>query len=179
MDQRSLRAILPYLLGLVIAIALFIYAGHIGYTPRAGELGPAFWPRLAIGLMGLSCAFEILRSLAGSSRPEAHGITDSLDHESDSGDEPKYPLLLIGGVILVAVYAVLVPVLGFVLGTFLFLAAFMYVGRYRNHAAIWGASAAVTLLCGVLFLRVAYVSLPRGVAPFDRVADAFLLIPGL
>ena len=88
-------------------------------------------------------------------------------------------MLLIGGVILVAVYAVLVPVLGFVLGTFLFLAAFMYVGRYRNHAAIWGASAVVTLLCGVLFLRVAYVSLPRGVAPFDRVADAFLLIPGL
>jgi putative tricarboxylic transport membrane protein len=179
MDQRSLRAILPYLLGLAIAIALFIYAGQIDYTPRADELGPAFWPRLAIGLMAVSCGFEILRDLTGGIRAEAHGITDSLDQESDSGDEPKYPLLLIGGVVLVAIYAVLVPVLGFVLGTFLFLAAFMYLGRYRNHAAIWGASAAVTLLCGVLFLRIAYVSLPRGLAPFDRIADAFLLIPGL
>ena len=31
-----------------------------------------------------------------------------------------------------AIYAVLVPVLGFILGTFLFLAAFMYVGGYRD-----------------------------------------------
>jgi hypothetical protein len=179
MDQRSVRAILPYVLGLAIAIALFIYAGQIDYTPRAGELGPAFWPRLAIGLMAVSCGFEILRTFAGASRTEAHGITDSLDQESESGDEPKYPLLLIGGVVLVGIYALLVPVLGFVLGTFLFLALFMYIGCYRNHAAIWGASAGVTVLCGVLFLRIAYVSLPRGIAPFDRITDAFLLIPGL
>jgi putative tricarboxylic transport membrane protein len=179
MDQRSVRAILPYVLGLAIAIALFIYAGQIDYTPRAGELGPAFWPRLAIGLMAVSCGFEILRTLAGGSRTEAHGITDVLDQESESGDEPKYPLLLIGGVVLVGIYALLVPVLGFVLGTFLFLAVFMYIGRYRNHAAIWGASAVVAVLCGVLFLRIAYVSLPRGIPPFDRITDAFLLIPGL
>ena len=77
------------------------------------------------------------------------------------------------------IYAVLVPVLGFILGTFLFLAAFMYVGRYRDHGAIWGTSALVTILCGILFLRIAYVSLPRGIAPFDRITDIFFAIPGL
>jgi putative tricarboxylic transport membrane protein len=179
MGQRSLRAVLPYLVGLAIAIALFVYAGQIDYTPRAGELGPAFWPRLAIGLLAASCAFEILRNLAGSARAEAHGITDAFDHEAEADDAPKFPALLVGGIALVAVYAVIVPVLGFLLATFLFLAAFMYVGRYRNHRAVWAASAGVTLLCGVLFLRIAYVSLPRGIAPFDRITDAFLLVPGL
>lgn len=77
------------------------------------------------------------------------------------------------------IYAVLVPVLGFILGTFLFLAAFMYVGRYRAHATIWATSAVVTILCGVLFLRIAYVSLPRGIEPFDRITDAFFAIPGV
>jgi putative tricarboxylic transport membrane protein len=72
-----------------------------------------------------------------------------------------------------------VPYLGFILGTFLFLAAFMYVGRYREHRAIWATSALVTVLCGVLFLRIAYVSLPRGVVPFDRLTDLFFLLPGL
>ena len=84
---------------------------------------------------------------------------------------------MIGGIVLMAIYAVLVPVLGFILGTFLFLAAFMYVGGYRAHGAIWGASAAVTIFCGILFLRIAYVSLPRGIAPFDRVTDIFFAIP--
>jgi ABC-type sulfate transport system permease component len=55
----------------------------------------------------------------------------------------------------------------------------MYVGRYRDHGAIWITSAAVTILCGVLFLRIAYVSLPRGIAPFDRITDVFFAIPGL
>ena len=63
--------------------------------------------------------------------------------------------------------------LGFLLSTFLFLAAFMYLGRYRKHVAIWGTSAVVTVLCGVLFLRFAYVSLPRGDPPFDRVTDIY------
>lgn len=177
MDQSLLRAILPYLVGLALAVALYIYAGQIDYTPRAGELGPAVWPRLALVLMGASCAFEIVRGLAGSS-VQARGITEILDRESGADDERKYPLLLIGGIVLILVYALVVPLLGFLLSTFIFLAAFMYLGRYRNHRAVWAASSVVTILCGVLFLRVAYVSLPRGIAPFDRVTDAFLLIPG-
>jgi putative tricarboxylic transport membrane protein len=54
-----------------------------------------------------------------------------------------------------------------------------YVGRFRDHRVIWGASLLVTVLCGVLFLRIAYVSLPRGIVPFDRVTDIFFLIPGI
>ena len=176
--QNLLRAILPYLIGLALAVALYVYAGQIDYTPRAGELGPAVWPRLAIVLMGVSCAFEIVRKLVGSSA-EARGITETLDRESELADEKKYPVLLIGGVVLLSAYAMAVPFLGFLLSTFIFLVAFMYLGRYRNHHAVWTASVVVTILCGVLFLRVAYVSLPRGIAPFDRVTDAFLLIPGL
>jgi hypothetical protein len=178
MDQSALHAILPYLVGLALTVALYVYAGQIDYTPRAGELGPAVWPRLAIVLMGVSCAFEIVRRLAGSS-VQARGITEILDRESGAADEKKYPLLLVGGIVLVSVYALVVPLLGFLLSTFIFLAAFMYLGRYRNHRAVWAASTVVTILCGVLFLRVAYVSLPRGIAPFDRVTDAFLLIPRL
>jgi hypothetical protein len=178
MDQSSLRAILPYVLGLALAVALYVHAGQIDYTPRAGELGPAVWPRMAIVLMGVCCAFEIARKLAGS-RVEARGITEIFDRESGTDGEKKYPLLLVGGIVLVSAYAVVVPILGFILSTFIFLAAFMYLGRYRDHRVVWATSAVVTGLCGVLFLRVAYVSLPRGMAPFDRITDAFLLIPRL
>jgi len=180
MQNALLRSILPYLVGLGIAVALYIYAGTIEYTPRGHELGPEVWPRMAIALMGASCLWEISRRLLAGNQ-DATGFIEAFDREPLETEEkaPVYPRLLIGGIVLMGAYAVLVPYLGFMFGTFLFLAAFMYVGRFRDHRTIWLTSIAVTLLCGVLFLRIAYVSLPRGVAPFDRVTDLFFLIPGL
>ena len=179
MQTTLLRSILPYVVGLGISVALYIYAGTIDYTQRGHELGPEFWPRLAILLMGASCLWELTRRLIAGNK-DATGFIEAFDrepHEEESS--PVYPQLLIGGIMLMAVYAVLVPVLGFIFGTFLFLAAFMYVGRFRDHRAIWATSAGVTILCGILFLRIAYVSLPRGIAPFDRITDVFFAIPGL
>jgi hypothetical protein len=129
--------------------------------------------------MGASCLFELGRRVIVGNK-DATGIIEAFDRSPDAPEaEPVYPSLLIGGIVLMGIYAVLVPILGFILGTFLFLAAFMYVGRYRAHGAIWGTSAAVTILCGILFLRIAYVSLPRGIEPFDRVTDIFFAIPGI
>jgi hypothetical protein len=179
MDKALFRSIVPYAVGLAIAAALFVYTGTFVYSARPGQIGPETWPRLAILLMGGSCLFEISRRLIAGNQ-DASGFLEAFDREPDIEEkQPVYPRLLIGGIVLMALYAVLVPVLGFILGTFLFLAAFMYVGGYREHGAIWGASALVTLFCGILFLRIAYVSLPRGIPPFDRATDIFFAIPSL
>lgn len=179
MDKALFRSIVPYAVGLVIAAALYLYAGTFDYAPRPGQLGPDVWPRLAILLMGGSCLFEISRRLIIGNQ-DATGFMEAFDREPEIEEtQPVYPRLLIGGIVLMGIYAVLVPVLGFILGTFLFLAAFMYVGGYREHRAIWGTSAVVRILCGILFLRIAYVSLPRGIPPFDRVTDIFFAIPSL
>jgi hypothetical protein len=178
MDKALFRSVLPYAVGLAIAVALYLYAGTILYSPRPGQLGPETWPRLAILLLGVSCLFELTRRLIVGNK-DATGFLEAFDREEAEDKQPVYPRLLIGGIVLMAIYAVLVPVLGFILGTFLFLAAFMYVGGYRDHAAIWGTSAAVTIFCGILFLRIAYVSLPRGIPPFDQATDVFFAIPSL
>jgi hypothetical protein len=44
---------------------------------------------------------------------------------------------------------------------------------------IWLTSLIVTILTGILFLRVANVSLPRGVEPFAMATDIFFKIPSL
>ena len=172
------RAMVPYLVGLAIAAALFVYTGHLDYSPRPGQLGPATWPRLVIGLMALACLLEIARvTIGGKAAPR--GIAAPLEEAGETESEPaRFPALVAGGIALVGLYAVLVPVLGFLLATLLFIAAFMYLGRYRRHGPVWAISAAVTVLVGILFLRIAYVSLPRGIPPFDRITDVFFLIPG-
>jgi putative tricarboxylic transport membrane protein len=64
------------------------------------------------------------------------------------------------------------------LSTFLFLPAFMYLGRYRKHAMVWGVSAIVTVLSALIFMRFAYVSLPRGIPPFDAFTDFIRIMLG-
>jgi putative tricarboxylic transport membrane protein len=178
MSPQLIRA-LPYVVGLAVAAGLFVYLGHIDYTPRPGHLGPEVWPRAAAALMAAACLFEIVRIGLGGS-----AVADNAANEIETitevpSKESKFPLLLGGGIALVLLYAVVLPLLGFVLTTFLFLAAFIYLGRYRRHAVVWTFSATMTALVAILFLRIAYVSLPRGIPPFDRIADLFLLLPGV
>jgi putative tricarboxylic transport membrane protein len=172
MGDTHIKLALPYLIGLAAAVALFVYAGQIQYSARPGQLGPDFWPKLAIGLMAIMCVFEIVKIALGA-RVEAQGIAETLDQEDDAEEGAvRFPGLLAGGIGLVLAYGLLVPVLGFLISTFAFLVAFMYLGRYRSHGPIWLAGLLGTLVLAVVFLKVVYVSLPRGVPPFDRVTDA-------
>ena len=178
MDRSVIRSTIPYVVGLAVAAVLYHYAQDIQYTPRPGALGPDFWPKMAIGLMAVVCLFEIARRLAGFGA-ETHGVADELEKvEEEEAPAKTYPWLLIGGIVLVAVYAVVVDTLGFLLSSFLFLSAFMYLGRYRNHLAIWGTSAIITIMAALLFMRFAYVSLPRGAPPFDAFTDFIRVMLG-
>ena len=166
---------LPYVLGLVIAAVLFVLAGQINYTPRGDQLGPDFWPRVAIGLMEAVCLYEIIRVfVTGGSESEVQGIAERLDDtEADADDvAPRSrPTLIIAGVVLTIAYAVLVPVLGFLLASYLYLILFMYLGGSRNHLAIWLSSTIGIFAFAFVFLKVVYVSLPRGQPPFDQVTQ--------
>jgi hypothetical protein len=175
MNQTRLRLALPYFVGLIIAGVLFYSANQIQFTQRGNELGPDFWPKAAIGLMAVVCVIEILRAMVGAAG--AYGISHALE-QSEESEEPSYFHLLIGGIALILGYAILVPILGFLLGSLLFLTAFMYLGRYRNHLAIWAISGAATFIIAFLFLRFAYVSLPRGEPPFDRFTDLIRVMVG-
>jgi putative tricarboxylic transport membrane protein len=170
-----LRPAFPYVVGLVVAAALYYAADHIAYTPRGSELGPDLWPKAAIGLMAIVCLVEIARALAGAGATRA--VTELLAQE-DEASAPPHAALLVGGIVLIGGYAVLMPILGFLLATLVFMALFMALGRYRNYVAIAAVSVLATGLIAFLFLRFAYVSLPRGVPPFDRFTDWIRIIVG-
>jgi hypothetical protein len=170
LESGLIRSAAPYVIGLLVAAVLYHLAGRIAYTPRPGLLGPDFWPKMAIGLMAAVCLIETVKRLAGF-RVEARGVEEVLEEGAVEEAQLTYPLLLLGGVGLVVSFAFLVPLLGFLLTTFLFLPPFIYLGGYRNHLVVWSFSAIVTTTAAFVFLRVAYVSLPRGEPPFDRFTD--------
>ena len=112
---------------------------------------------------------------AGRPRARASPIFSKATNEEQ---QTTHPYLLLGGVGVIIAYAVLLPVFGFLLGSLLFMAAFMYLGGYRNHVAIWSIAVAATFIIAFVFLRFAYVSLPRGEPPFDRFTDLIRIMVG-
>ncbi len=175
MERLKTTAWLPYAVMLLVAIFFWFMAGRIEYAARPGTLGPDFWPKAAILLIGITCAYELVRQFFLGRPIDTQGLAASLvsEDEADASQEAstRYPHLLAAGAALTVAYGLLLPWLGFPLATFLYFICFMYVGRYRSHLAIWLNAVLGTLVFCILFMRLVYVSLPRGAPPFDRVTD--------
>lgn len=177
MKRPKLSAWLPYAVILLGAMFFWFVAGQIDYAHRPGALGPDFWPKAAILLIGLVCAYEITKALIVGRLADARGLAAALgsdDEINEEGEALRHKGLLVAGAALTIAYGLLILWVGFPLTTFLYLAAFMYVGRYRRHLTIWLSAALGALIFSVLFLRLVYVSLPRGAPPFDRITDLFV-----
>ncbi|MDX2290229.1 MAG: tripartite tricarboxylate transporter TctB family protein [Hyphomicrobiaceae bacterium] len=177
---QRLLACLPYGFVLAGAAVLWVLTYSITYAEQPGQIGPTFWPRAAIALMALAALVEIVRVLSAAERAGAVStIGDTFDEadgvaEVGSADPSRVPHLLIGGFALTFAFALVVGTIGFLLSTFFYLVAFMYLGRYRNHLVVWVSALVGTALLAVIFLKVVYVSLPRGTAPFDAVTQAVI-----
>jgi putative tricarboxylic transport membrane protein len=171
MLSQRIGMALPYVLLLALAAWFYRIAGAIQYAHQGSNLGPDFWPRMALAAMMIICAVQAARILLFGRVDDPPSMTAELQEENE---EPRSTLLLAAGVVLTVAYGASVTILGFALATFLFMALFMYAGRYRAHLTIWLSSLIGALLLVVLFQKVVYVSLPRGVPPFDRVTDLVL-----
>jgi hypothetical protein len=173
------KATVPYLIGLVVTAGLWTVTNGMTFDGRPGQIAPTFWPRVALGLIALSCVYEILRLIL-SSDPwhEPAGLTEALDRsekEAHPENEPKRSgVLLAAGIALTIGYALLIGTLGFLLCTFMFVVLFMYLGGYRNHLVIWASSTFGVIALAFVFLKVAYVSLPRGEPPFAGMTQSVL-----
>jgi putative tricarboxylic transport membrane protein len=175
-DRTRIWAALPYAVLLVAAAVFYDIAGNIQFQAQPGTLGPDFWPKAALALMGLVCLYEIARALLFGNTTETHGIADALEGNEEEGEEeaPRRPVLLAAGGALTLAYGAFITILGFPLATFIYLVAFMYLGGYRAHATIWLSSLVGIVVIANLFLNVVYVSLPRGFPPFDRVTGIII-----
>jgi putative tricarboxylic transport membrane protein len=171
-----LRAVVPYFVALLVCAALYYFTTQITYAPRPGQIGPTFWPRVAIALMAAASIFEILRRLISGRSEGAVGVAENLDRMAEEAEpHPSAPAArwpLFAGIALTLAFALLVPVLGFVTASFVFVIGFMYIAGVRSHLTIWLVGAGGVLAFAFVFLKVVYISMPRGMPPFDQITQA-------
>lgn len=179
------RYALPHLVMLAVAGGLYAAALQIDTSGAGGRLGPDFWPKLVIALMALLSLYEASRRLLvgrprvveGDSQKAPAGAAEP--EPAPAEPERTHHGMLWGGLVLVVGYVAAVPWLGFFVTTGLFLAGFAWVGGFRRpllNLAVGGAGA---LLLVVLFMRVAYISLPLGEGVFRDLSVALLALLGV
>ena len=176
MNARA-KAIVPYAAVCAGAAFLFGKTASFGALGRPGQLGPDFWPKAVLVLLMFTCAIEILRlALAPATKPSAIALAKQAHDEEEN---PRFPLLLWGGIGLTILYVPGMQLLGFFLATVIYLAAFMLVGRYRRYGVIAVTSIVGSLVFVFVFMKVVYVSLPIGVGPFQSVSTALMALLGI
>lgn len=182
MLNRLLRAS-PYIVVQLAAMLLYQVAGRIEFPAAPGRIGPDFWPKSILVLLGLVCVYEIIKNLLVGETFTAAGLLEKLmkDSGANAGEESlrSYPLLLGGGIVLTIIYVASIDKLGFFLATVAYLALFMAIGRYRRWGVIAIASVLGALALIFIFMKVVYVSLPLGVEPFSAVSLWLLATMGV
>jgi putative tricarboxylic transport membrane protein len=168
----KLRAALPYVAVFGIAAFLFQQSGAFVALGREGQLSPAFWPRAVLTLLMVVCAFEVVR-VAFFFKPEAPVMGE------DDEDAPRFWHLLAGGIAITVLYVPAMEYLGFFLATIAYLAAFMYIGRYRRPVVVAVTSVVGTIAFVFVFMKVVYVSLPLGAGPFRQLSAWVLAALGV
>lgn len=166
-----LRLVLPHAVMLAAALLLYWAAERID-ADTGGRISPAAWPKAVLALMALLCLYEIAKRLVVGAATTAKGLVGDLENARDSG--PEHPRRLYGAIGLVIAYVFAVQWLGFFVSTALFLAVFPLVGGLRRPVLTAAIGIVGSLLLVVVFMRVAYISLPLGVGPFRELSIALL-----
>jgi len=182
--NARLRALLPYLLVLAGAAVLAWKAMHLGYAPRGDRPGPDVWPRAILALLSVTCVVRIVSLLARPTDTVAAGVLDQVigDALPDTEREvpvQRFPLLLLTGIALTVAYVALLGTLGFFCDTVVYVAALIRTGRYRRWPVIVTVALVGALAFMFVFMKIVYLSLPIGVAPFATVSLALMQLLGI
>jgi putative tricarboxylic transport membrane protein len=189
--MQRFRQIAPYLLLLMVSFALL--AGVSGIRSDSvpeGSLGPGFWPKTVVILMGLLCCYEIMKRWFGA-RDRLTGLIFKLDTALPNADpaaapataneeeEPFKPMLFLGGLALIVLYLLGILTIGFFLSSAIFLSAFSAVGGFRHP--LWNPVLGLlgSLCFFFVFMRVAYISLPLGVGVFKDFSLLLMKLMGV
>jgi len=171
--MRRWAALLPPLAGIALCVPLWLVTDEWG-MPSEGGPGPAFYPRLLIGLFALCMAVRLAQEIATMRR----GVVTVEDEDEEAipeeGAELETDLISARRIAIVIAIAIAYVVgsmyLGFVLATFLVVVVFLVLAGKRNLLIVVPLAAALSIGFAYMFVKVVYLSLPTGVGFFDDVS---------
>jgi putative tricarboxylic transport membrane protein len=176
--RRRLQAALPYLVVLAVGIFLYYVADHFEFEQASGRIGPGAWPKLILTLMLITALWGFVSTLrGGKTAPEMDVEAEEAENLIRPPEIYPYRVWLAVGATLG--YLLLLPLLGFFITTIGYSFLMMYLGHFRRPVPVALLSVGIALFFMFMFMRVVYVALPLGVAPFNQVSYALMAAMGV
>jgi len=176
---QRVKASAPYMIVLAAGAFLYYKADHFDFAHAPGRIGPDAWPKLILAIMiavamwGVVTAF-FAKEASQSSPPVEAEEAALLVHPPE-----VYPWFVWFGVAATLAFLFLLPILGFFIASVIYVAIFTYIARYRNPVGVLALSLLLPLVFMILFMRIVYVALPIGIAPFDTASLALMSMIGV
>ena len=138
--QRTLAVLLTVTIFLGAVVTYWFTPTWITRYPSEARFfeSPGFMPRVALVIMAICALIHVVRVL--------HGV--SLDTGEDTDDGSSNRMIVSVGVALFVAYILLVPVLGYALATFGFVAAGSLIVGLGRARSLWLASVISIVLFG-------------------------------
>lgn len=153
-----------------LLMLIFIDAGsETGLVVDENSVGPLSWPRVMIlGIIVTSVIWGIARIRSSDGTSPAEGALAAID-----------PLRLGIGIVAIVSYGTAIVYIGFAVATFLFLLCWLWLGNFRKPVALLSCSLIGTLALLYLFLKFAYLPMPKGTGWMERLTVALYELLGL
>lgn len=155
----------------VLGCCLVLYSQTSGLTTTVSGPGPAFFPRLLIGLLAVAMLVRIGQVVREVRRERAGSATwtaNELEKGVDVGDPPPSMPRVWLAIGLSVGYVGATIYLGWVIATFAFLVVFLYLAGKRKLWLTVPLGAGLSIGMAYLFVKVVYISLPTGIGVFDQ-----------
>jgi putative tricarboxylic transport membrane protein len=183
----------PFVIVLVAGIWLWTVADGFSITTRLGRAGPDLWPKIVLVLMIGAAVWGILEALfrrrpdedasiliANASRAAGHEDDARKDlSEATDGSGERHPRYAVAGIAAMLGYVLVIPLVGFLVATFLLLLSIMLAAGYTRLARALLISLIGALTFFFVFQRIVYVSLPLGEGPFKAMTLAIMALIGV
>lgn len=149
--------------GVIFLASIYLYyiADCIPTSDQFKDVGAGIWPKIIFTCLMLACIVLFVTTLRKESGAKAL-----------SGKEELLRLLM--PVSLCIAYVAAMKWVGFLVGSMIFSIAYMCLIGYRKKAMIALISLAVPFLVGLIFLKLMYIPIPKGVGIFKTISEFFL-----
>jgi putative tricarboxylic transport membrane protein len=151
----------------VVAWVLFYVATTFPQLKFADRMGPAFWPKTILFAIIVLSGFLFLKNVIVGLGGEKFGRGEVavLEKEGTKG--------LIVAILLSIVYGFSVPYGGFLFSIFLFQVLFLLILKVKKVLVLVFFPLSLTVTLYIIFIKVLYIPLPRGVGIFLTFSRLF------
>jgi putative tricarboxylic transport membrane protein len=137
---------------------------------RSGEMGSGFWPLIALGASTLLSV-----ALLGASVQKFRREVGTLEDQSPEAvaDKKRQRTTVTLSVVCFLVYMVVVPWIGFILSTLLFIPAFALALGERRKWVLLVSPVLLTAIIVAVFAKFITIPFPKGVGIFAEFSRLF------